>query len=351
MPLAIRRAHIGCLQVPELRHAIQIEHHAPWRCTACRNRPDITAEAHRNWAARRDDVELLQPRGGKIGGVVDQQAEHRRQVGVPGERVIVVGPVAEVVEHEHHPLDVRLHDDARGDAELEVAREALPAEAAAAQADRGDGNAGEVARERGVVDNAGAGAREGPVRVVLQRRVEYPGGRRRLRLRRRRRGGGGGEEHQQQPEETGADQEDVHSSGGAQYSGLGAEQPPAQVKSERFRHLWPPLLGLACAEDSPPPAPSWNQTRTGLGAAKAGIRCTDAHLRPAGTKPRTGPRKQQQGERARRWRGRKRGQVDRTDRAESYSCKTWMAAANREERSNATQMEQSGGGRERMRCD
>jgi len=99
------------------------------------------------------------------------------------------------VVHEHHPLDVRLHDDARGHAELEVAREALPAEAAAAQAHRGDGNAREVARERGVVDNAGARARERPVRVVLQRRVEDPGRRRRPRL--RRRGGGGGEEEEE----------------------------------------------------------------------------------------------------------------------------------------------------------
>jgi len=55
------------------------------------------------------------------------------------------------VVDEHHPLDVRLHDDAGGDAELEVAREALPAEAAAAQAECGDGNAGEVGALAGTV--------------------------------------------------------------------------------------------------------------------------------------------------------------------------------------------------------
>ena len=121
----------------------------------------------------------------------------------------MVRRAAEVVVDEHHPLDVRLHDDAGGDAELEVVGEALPPEAAAAQADRGERNAGEVGGEGGVVDNAGARALEGPERVVLQRRVEDPGRRQRLRL--RRHPGSGGQE--EELEEAGADQE-AHSKWG-----------------------------------------------------------------------------------------------------------------------------------------
>ena len=147
----------------------------------------------------------------------------------------------------------------------------------AAQADRGERNAGEVGGEGGVVDNAGARALEGPERVVLQRRVEDPGRRQRLRLRRHPRIGG----REQEVEEAGADQE-AHSKWG-RASELSRRRRACPGKSGQDDSVmsgkW--QLGLGSAEML------LGETRTGFGAEEAGILCRDGHLRP-----RTGPRNQ-----------------------------------------------------------
>lgn len=135
----------------------------------------------------------------------------------------MVRPIAEIVVDEHHPLDVRLHDDAGGDGEVEVVGETFPPQAAAAKADRGQGDAGEVGRDGGVVDNAGVRVHEGPVRVVLQHCVQGPGRRRRLR----RHPGSGQEE---QVEEADAGQE-IHAPAGGS-GGVEQQQPGAEEEEE-----------------------------------------------------------------------------------------------------------------------